>query len=110
MITALLDEARPGIDSRFILTAVREGLVVAAFPAHEVQGVAQASGAQFLHPDMRLSQSDLGIDDMQNAQENQREQKHRSGFACRRIAACHLNVTLDSKNHDRSRERKVRVL
>lgn len=100
VITALFDKTRPGIDSWLVFAAIRKRLVVATFPTHEVQGVAQASGAQFLHPDMRLSQGDLAVGDVQNAQENQHEQKHRSRFACYTIAVCHLNVSLDSKNHD----------
>lgn len=78
MITALLDESRAGIGPRLVLVAVRERLVVAAFPAHNVQGVAQFSGAQLLHPNVRLLVGDLGIGGVEDVQENQRDQKHRS--------------------------------
>lgn len=94
MITALFDESWTGIDSRLILVTIRERLVVAAFPAYEVQGVAQFPGAQFLHPNMRLRVA-LSFGSIQGTQGNQRDQKHRSSHCT--AASHHLDIFLVSR-------------
>jgi len=71
VVTALLDETRPGVRSWFVLAAVRERLVVAAFPADDVQGVAEALGAQLLHPQMRLLVGDVSGDDQDSVETEQ---------------------------------------
>jgi len=78
VVTALLDETRPGVGPWFVLAAVREGLVVAALPADDVQSVAEALGAQLLHPQMRLLVGDVSGSDEDSVEAEQREQKHRS--------------------------------